>query len=284
MSAALATVAEEEELRDGGPAVGRLPLVTDLNIADVPRQTAAALTNLFEYGTHHHPMTHVMPSRHDVQLQQVLSMQRCCAVNGLRFLIRQGCLASWPLKNIVISSGVLFHNTCHCTSEHHPQLHFRSCDVCAGSTLLSQGLSAVTEAPPPAECSAVAAPAVAPGSPVTIASELGLAASGPQSPPAAISTSPSSVDAAAAAWRGRAFNAAFQGSPTMFGCATGSVCTTLTTACQRGYVLGLHHEVNSYRRGRVQGWVGFGVVATSAGLKEASSLSTRSRPARLWLL
>ncbi len=51
MSAALATVAEEEELREGGPAVGRLPLVTEFSMADVPRQTAAAFTNLFEYGT-----------------------------------------------------------------------------------------------------------------------------------------------------------------------------------------------------------------------------------------
>ena len=50
MAAALATVAEDEELHEGGPAVGRLPLVTELSVADVPRQTAAAFSNLFEYG------------------------------------------------------------------------------------------------------------------------------------------------------------------------------------------------------------------------------------------
>ena len=50
MPAALATVAEEEELREGGPAVGRLPLVTDFSPADVPRQTAAAFSTLFDYG------------------------------------------------------------------------------------------------------------------------------------------------------------------------------------------------------------------------------------------
>ena len=50
LPASLATVAEEEELREGGPAVGRLPLVTDFSLADVPRQTAAAFTTLFDYG------------------------------------------------------------------------------------------------------------------------------------------------------------------------------------------------------------------------------------------
>jgi len=50
LPASLATVAEEEELREGGPAVGRLPLVTDLGLADVPRQTAAAFNTLFDYG------------------------------------------------------------------------------------------------------------------------------------------------------------------------------------------------------------------------------------------
>ena len=48
--AALATVAEEEELREGGPAVGRLPLVTESSLADVPRHTATAFSTLFDYG------------------------------------------------------------------------------------------------------------------------------------------------------------------------------------------------------------------------------------------
>ncbi len=109
--------------------------------------------------------------------------------------------------------------------------------VCAGSTLLSQGLSAVTEEPPPAESSAAPAAAAAPGSPVIVDGEQGLHASGSQSPPAAVSASPASVDAAAAAWRGRAFNAAFQGSPTMSGCGDARVFTMVCMACQQGFTL-----------------------------------------------
>ncbi len=127
----------------------------------------------------------------------------------------------------VIESDVSCKQACLTVARH---------TVCAGSSFLSQlpssGLPAVTEEPAEVQDSgaangvalteeavqAVAAQAAAHSSIDDVIVEA-LEVACAESVPAAVGTSPrrDGVEAATAAWRNRAFNAAFQGSPSLSG-------------------------------------------------------------------